>query len=328
MFTADRLRSLSALPNIQGKDNPGGHTTGSSVGRGGVNKRFSLNFIDNEQLSTVGSNSEIANTPLNWGLYNVNIYRDSQYRLLIEYGEELTKMSSSSQIVKWLSDFRIYKLTATGERGPAGIQGDQGPAGPEGPQGLRGPTGPRGLTGPGGARGPQGLQGPQGPAGSSSQGLTRTEVDHRVQAGVADWAEAGNTSPIPASKLTEASSGGAAASGFIQEQVDANTTISGQTDIFAAPSPNWVIPDNGDEQVRIDIIIQQYRYHAFFTCAELRAQAIGTVGGYASNSNSYRIAIRNGFVYVGRDASYNLLLASSTTSSVQIKAVRLRIGSA
>ena len=44
------------------------------------------------------------------------------------------------------------------------------------------------------------------PTGSS--GLTQSQVDARIQAGVSDWAEQGNTDPIPAAKLTNAPSGG------------------------------------------------------------------------------------------------------------------------
>ena len=51
-------------------------------------------------------------------------------------------------------------------------------------------------------------------------GLTQAQVDARVQAGVLDWAETGNTDPIPAGKLANAPSGG----GLDQDAVDARVT--------------------------------------------------------------------------------------------------------
>ena len=44
--------------------------------------------------------------------------------------------------------------------------------------------------------------------GGGGGGLTQEQVDERVQAGVQDWAEAGDTSQIPANKLGNAPSGG------------------------------------------------------------------------------------------------------------------------
>ena len=44
--------------------------------------------------------------------------------------------------------------------------------------------------------------------GSSGDDLSEDDVDARVRAGVLDWAEQGNTSAIPAAKLTNASSSG------------------------------------------------------------------------------------------------------------------------
>ena len=56
-------------------------------------------------------------------------------------------------------------------------------------------------------------------APSGGGGLSQSEVDSRVQMGVADWAEEGNTDDIPLSKLGNAPSGGGG--GLSQSQVDA-----------------------------------------------------------------------------------------------------------
>ena len=53
----------------------------------------------------------------------------------------------------------------------------------------------------------------------SGGGLSQSEVDSRVQMGVADWAEEGNTDDIPLDKLGNAPSGGGG--GLSQSQVDA-----------------------------------------------------------------------------------------------------------
>ena len=80
------------------------------------------------------------------------------------------------------------------------------------------------------------------PAGklSNAPGLNQSQVDARVAAGVADWAEQGNTSAIPSSKLTNAPAGGG---GLNQGQVDARVTAVGVTkdekpwkDIFIHPT--------------------------------------------------------------------------------------------
>jgi hypothetical protein len=59
---------------------------------------------------------------------------------------------------------------ATGSTGPAGPQGDPGPAGADGPQGpigLTGPQGPKGDTGDAGADGVAGVAGPKGDTGNT-----------------------------------------------------------------------------------------------------------------------------------------------------------------
>ena len=110
-----------------------------------------------------------------------------------------------------------------GQRGPQGEQGIQGPIGPQGPQGIQGEQGvpgnpgPRGATGAQGERGQQGergLQGEQGnpgpkgdqgdpgaPGTPGTAGLNQAQVDQRVQAGVLDFAETGNTDRVPKDKL-------------------------------------------------------------------------------------------------------------------------------
>ena len=55
-----------------------------------------------------------------------------------------------------------------------------------------------------------------GGGGDSTGGLTQSQVDARVRAGVADWAEDADATPIPADKLTNAP-----APGLSQSQVDA-----------------------------------------------------------------------------------------------------------
>lgn len=101
-----------------------------------------------------------------------------------------------------------------GEQGPPGPQGPvgrQGEQGPPGIQGLRGIRGPQGDMGEQGERGPQGPAGPQGEKGEKGDpgepgtggggGLNEAAVDQRVQAGVLDFAETGNTDRIPKNKL-------------------------------------------------------------------------------------------------------------------------------
>ena len=66
-------------------------------------------------------------------------------------------------------------------------------------------------------------------------GLTQTQVDGRVRAGVEDWAEQGNADAIPASKLTNAPSGGGG--GVDETQVRdliANWAEQGNTDLIPA----------------------------------------------------------------------------------------------
>ena len=104
-----------------------------------------------------------------------------------------------------------------GEQGERGERGERGPAGPQGEQGEKGDTGDKGDDGAQGIQGEQGIQGPvgpQGPAGAKGDkgdpgepgsggggGLTEAQVDQRVQAGVQDFAESGNTDRIPKNKL-------------------------------------------------------------------------------------------------------------------------------
>ena len=99
----------------------------------------------------------------------------------------------------------------TGPQGPQGPQGIQGEQGEKGEQGERGPQGPQGIQGEQGPIGPQGPQGEPGPKGDKGDpgdpgsgnggGLTQAQVDQRVQAGVLDFAETGNTDRIPKNKL-------------------------------------------------------------------------------------------------------------------------------
>ena len=94
---------------------------------------------------------------------------------------------------------------------PRPEQGELGPAGPEGQRGERGPIGPQGDQGERGAVGPVGPQGPQGekgdqgdpgaPGSGGGTGLSQAQVDQRVQLGVADAAEEGNTDRWAKSKL-------------------------------------------------------------------------------------------------------------------------------
>ena len=98
-----------------------------------------------------------------------------------------------------------------GEQGEQGIQGQRGAVGPQGVQGQRGAVGPQGIQGEKGDQGPQGekgdtgARGPKGdpgePGSGGGGGLTEAQVDQRVQAGVEDWAEEGNTDALPTAKI-------------------------------------------------------------------------------------------------------------------------------
>lgn len=70
-------------------------------------------------------------------------------------------------------------------------------------------------------------------AGPTGRGLTQAQVDARVAAGVADWAEAGNAAAIPAGKLTNAPAGGLTAQ-QVKAQIEANSTVVGLGEFEAA----------------------------------------------------------------------------------------------
>ena len=69
-------------------------------------------------------------------------------------------------------------------------------------------------------------------------GLTAQQVDDRVAAGVADWAEKDNTDPIPAGKLTNAPSGGGLSTG------DVDNRIAQQVSDWAEQGNSGTIPEN------------------------------------------------------------------------------------
>ena len=76
-------------------------------------------------------------------------------------------------------------------------------------------------------------------APSGSGGLTQAQVDARVAAGVLDWAETGNTDPIPAAKLTNAPGG------LTEDQVDARIyALDSPIDIIA--TKNFVVGTTTD----------------------------------------------------------------------------------
>ena len=93
-------------------------------------------------------------------------------------------------------------------------------------------------------------------------GLTQSQVDARVRAGVSDWAEQANTDPIPANKLTNAPSSGG---GLNQSQVDARVRAgtldwaeTGNTDpIPANKLTNAPSSGGGLSQAQVDLRVQE-----------------------------------------------------------------------
>lgn len=91
---------------------------------------------------------------------------------------------------------------ATGATGAQGIQGIQGVKGDKGDTGATGSTGPQGVqgnVGPQGATGATGSRGPQGPAGQDGADASPASIDARI----AQFARAGDTSDVPLSKLPD-----------------------------------------------------------------------------------------------------------------------------